>query len=160
MEIYDEYRDKYNRLNASERDFLWAHPVAAVDFNFNASVALKEAQKRFGAGSLHNGSGDAMRHCFWSTMNTRDQGKRLAKMFGDAHEAFDGNPSNEKAMDLHNNSVGYEIGVASPGASDRHLAVICVQAWTARKLLQIDGVKSNDLIYSNSTENYIYGAHK
>ena len=35
-------------------------------------------------------------------MNTRDQGKKLAKNFGDEHEEFVGNPTNEKTMDLHN----------------------------------------------------------
>lgn len=154
MGIYD----RYNNLRQAEKEFLWAHPFAAADFNSNASTALEEAQKRFAAASLHNGSGDAFRHCFWSAMNARDQGKELAKMFGDAHEDFSGNPPDEKAMDLHNNGVGYEIGSRAPGVSDRHLAVLCSQAWASGKLVQIKGVDSGDLIYSNSTENYVYGS--
>lgn len=89
-------------------------------------------------------------------MNTRDQGKDLAKQFGDAHEDFDGNPPKEKTMDIHNNGVGYEIGNNSSGSSDRHLAVLCVQAWASGKLVQIDGVSKGDLIYSNSVESYVY----
>jgi len=93
-------------------------------------------------------------------MNARAQGKDLAKMFGDAHEDFDGNPPDEKAMDLHNNGVVYEIGRNSPGASNRHLAVLCVQAWTNGKLVQMNAANSTDLAYSNSTEAYVYGGGK
>jgi hypothetical protein len=117
-------QEKYDRLNPSEKEFLHWHPLAAIDFNSNAEVALTEAQKRFGAATLHNGSGDAFRHCFWSAMNARDQGKDIAKQFGDAHEDWGGNPPAEKTMDLHNNGVGYGIGALAFGASDRHLAVL------------------------------------
>lgn len=150
--------DKYKNLKQAERDFLWVHPIAAASFRANASTAIEEATKRFSGATLHNGSGDAFRHCFWSAMNARDQGKELAKNFGDAHEDFDGNPGSEKSMDLHNNNLGYEFGGGLPGVSDRHLAIICVQAWTSGKLIQINGVASADLIYSNSTETYLYSA--
>lgn len=149
--------DRYQNLKQAEKDFVWAHPLAAIDFNANASVALTEAQKRFSASTLHNGSGDAVRHCYWSAMNARDQGKDLAQGFGNAHENWDGNPPNEKAMDLHNNGIGYEIGGTSPGASDRHLAVLCVEAWAAGKLVQMRSLGKGDLIYSNSVESWIYG---
>lgn len=152
MSLYD----KYKNLRQKEKEFLWSHPIAAASFNSNASAALKEAQKRFSKGSLHNGSGDAFRHCFWSAMNARDQGKALAKEFGDAHEDFEGNPPAEKAMDLHNNDIGYAIGVQSPGSSNRHLAVQCAQAWADSKLLLIGPKNPSDLIYSNSSETYIY----
>lgn len=155
MELYD----KYKNLRDAEREFLWAHPFAATDFNANASVALKEAQKRFAAASLHNGSGDAFRHCFWSAMNTRDQGKDLAKSFGDAHEDFAGKPAAEKTMDVHNNSVGYEIGDGMfPKTSDRHLAVLWSQAWASGKLVQVKTTNGSDLVYSNSTEQFLYAA--
>ena len=153
MEIYDRYK----KLRKSEKEFVWAHPLAATIFNTNATTALEEAKKRFSAATLYNGSGDAFRHCFWSTMNTRDQGKKLAKNFGDAHEEFVGNPTNEKTMDLHNNGVGYKIGANAQGASDRHLAVLCVQAWASGKLIQINTAGGGDLIYSNSTEKLFYG---
>lgn len=81
-------------------------------------------------------------------------------MFGDAHEEFDGNPPDEKAMDLHNNGVGFGIGANAPGASDRHLAVLCVQAWSAGKLVQMNAGNGADLIYSNSTEKFFYGDSK
>jgi hypothetical protein len=148
--------DKYNRLNQAEKDFLFWHPIAAISFNSNASTALEEARKRFGPTTLHNGSGDAFRHCFWSAMNARDQGADLARGFGNAHEDWIGNPPAEKAMDLHNNGVGYGIGTTYIGASDRALAVLCVQAWASKKLVQIDVPGGSDLIYSNSYEKALY----
>ncbi len=151
MEIYD----KYKNLRQAEKDFLFWHPFAAIDFNSNASTALAEAQKRFSSSSLHNGSGDAFRHCFWSAMNARDQGEDIAKQFGDAHEDFTGNPEKEKTMDLNNNQVGYGIGKNLYGATDRHLAVLCVEAWASGKLVQLDP-KGNDLVYSNTYENALY----
>lgn len=57
--------DRYENLKKSERDFLWNHPLAAIDFNANASAARDEAKRRFSEATLHNGSGDAFRHCFW-----------------------------------------------------------------------------------------------
>ena len=36
--------------------------------------------------------------------------KTLAKEFGDAHESKPDNDINAKAMDLHNNSIGYHLG--------------------------------------------------
>lgn len=156
MGIYD----KYKNLKKAEQDFLWAHPFAAAAFDANASTALSEAQKRFAGSSLHNGSGDAFRHCFWSAMNARDEGVTLARQFGEAHEDFATNPPAEKAMDLHNNEVGYTLGNVSPNLPDRSLALMCVQAWAAGKLVQIDGVNSGDLIYSYSAESFVYGVHK
>ena len=145
----------YDSLNESEKSFLWWHPLAAIDFNQNATVALAEAKKRFGKSTLHNGSGDAFRHCYWSAMNARDQGEQIAREFGEAHENWAGNPADEKKMDLHNNSVGFKIGATMKG-SDRHLAVLCVEAWTGGKLVQIDAQGKGDLKYSNSIENFLY----
>jgi len=48
MEIYD----KYKHLKKAEKEFLWAHPLAAADFNSNATAALGEAQKRFSSATL------------------------------------------------------------------------------------------------------------
>jgi hypothetical protein len=149
-------KDKYNKLSPAERDFVWWNAIAAINFNENASTALAEAQKRFGASTLHNGSGDSFRHCFWSAMNARDQGIAVARKFGEAHEDWVGNPANEKTMDLHNNSVGFDIGGWSIGATDRHLAVLCVEAWVNKKLIQIDSAKGSDLVYSNSYEKKLY----
>jgi hypothetical protein len=148
--------EKYDRLNKAEKDFLWWHPLAAISFNSNANTALEEARKRFGPSTLHNGSGDAFRHCFWSAMNARDEGTSTARAFGEAHEDWVGNPAGEKKMDLHNNEVGFGIGGTLPGVSDRYLAVMCVEAWANGKLVQLDPKGGGDLVYSNAYENKVY----
>jgi hypothetical protein len=147
---------KYDRLNKAEKDFPWWHPLAAISFNSNANKALEEAQKRFGPSTLHNGSGDAFRHRFWSAMNARDQGTNTARAFGEAHENWIDNPAAEKKMDLHNNEVGFGIGGTLSGFSDRYLAVMCVEAWANGKLVQVDPKGSGDLVYSNAYENRVY----
>jgi hypothetical protein len=73
----------------------------------HADTALQAAQENFPSGSLHNGNGDAFRHCYWSGRMSIDMGRWVAKGFGDRHEDFPGNPANEKNMDLFNNGVGY-----------------------------------------------------
>ncbi|MDR1225501.1 MAG: hypothetical protein LBK47_01200 [Prevotellaceae bacterium] len=100
---------EYTGLNQAEQDFILQHPIAAAAFAVNANQAKSEAAIRFPE-SLHNGSGDAFRHAFWSALNAYDQGRGLAEQFGNAHESGPGNPEAEKNMDLHNNSVGYDIG--------------------------------------------------
>lgn len=89
-------------------------------------------------------------------MNCRDQGIELARKFGEAHENWVGNTASQKSMDLHNNEAGYAIGKQSPGASNRHLAVLSVNAWASGKLVQIQTSESLHLIYSNSLEALIY----
>ena len=54
----------------------------------------------------------AIRHCYWCALNQISAGLNSpnAKKFGDAHENTSKNEINAKAMDLHNNSVGYYLG--------------------------------------------------
>lgn len=85
------------------------HPLLALEFKKNADRASEMTKDLPGQ---RNGYGDAIRHCLWSAMNQMDAGKdsKVAKEFGDGHENVPNNPEREKKMDLHNNSVGYELG--------------------------------------------------
>ena len=58
----------------------------------------------------YNNEGDAFKHCMFQAELTFWLGKDIAKFFGDMHEAKPSNPDKEKVMDLHNNSIGREIG--------------------------------------------------
>ena len=79
--------------------------------------------------SKRNGKSDALRHCMWQACLEVALGWRLAKKFGDLHEAIDGNPYNEKRMDLHNNIVGRTIGWRIGGpATVRHFLSPCLSA--------------------------------
>ena len=98
-----EYENVYNQLNDKEKSLSWRHPF------------IKEnREKAFRATSHFDGIedryGDAIRHCYWCALNQVSAGLNSpnAKKFGDSHEDIPNN--NAKAMDLHNNSVGYYLG--------------------------------------------------
>lgn len=59
----------------------------------------------------YNNEGDAFKHCMFQAELTFWLGSTIAKFFGDLHEDKPDNPDKEKIMDLHNNSVGREIGL-------------------------------------------------
>jgi hypothetical protein len=64
----------------------------------------------------YNGKGDAYRHTLWNALGTAKLGKSLMKQLTDAHEVPDSGATNnplEKAMDLHNNQIGRNIGSQS-----------------------------------------------
>lgn len=101
--------ETYKTLSNDEKRFVFRHPGYAYKFNTNAEKA-KRIGRRF-EGTV-NGYGDAVRHCYWCTLNQMDAGLNspLAEEFGNAHENTPTNDANAKAMDLHNNSVGYYLG--------------------------------------------------
>lgn len=89
-----------------------ANPLTAVKIPFiklSKDTAYNETIRRFGRNG-RNDRTDAFRHCFWSSVLSRDIGYFWAKAFTDAHETNPDNPADEKEMDLHNNSVGLKIG--------------------------------------------------
>jgi len=130
--------DQYGRLSDAERSFIWSHPFAAMDFREAADKALNQAAATYPRETLHNGTGDAFRHCYWNALMTREQGADLAREFANAHETG-GGPAIEGRMDLHNNAVGRRIGAAHTNASDGELAAYCVAALDNDELLIIDG---------------------
>lgn len=105
----DYFRNGYQSISPSEKRFTAKHPYLATRFLINRSKAI-EAVKHFMG--LSNGYGDAIRHCYWCALNQMVAGLNspLARELGDAHEDKPNNDINAKAMDLHNNSVGYYLG--------------------------------------------------
>lgn len=122
-------------LTPSEKIFLISHPSHVTTIRDNANTASREANRRFAGNGLYNGVGDAFRHCYWSAMLARDIGVENATRFTTAHEAYEANPAQERAMDLHNNSVGVAIGKAHPNANDSVLALFCIDALNEEKLM-------------------------
>ncbi|KAI5777899.1 hypothetical protein EDC01DRAFT_791258 [Geopyxis carbonaria] len=98
--------------------FCLSHVSACISGYKQSSVALAAAGALFPANTLHNGRGDAFRHCYWSALMTIDVGASEAKAVGDAHEAEGANPPQEKAMDLANNASGRSVGAATTGATE------------------------------------------
>ncbi len=117
--------DQYNNLTPQEQMYIRSHPHHALSIKQSKEAAYAETKKRFG----HNGrndKSDAFRHCFWSAILTRELGYQNALKFTTAHESDPRNPPLEKAMDLHNNSVGLSIGKA--GGSNQQLSSRCMAA--------------------------------
>jgi hypothetical protein len=78
--------------------------------------------KKSGFPGLHDGPGDAFRHCVWSCLMTRDVGESMAAFIGRKHEEYEGPTENEKEieahnMDLANNALGRMCGLAGSKGS-------------------------------------------
>jgi hypothetical protein len=157
---YEQLEALLPNLTAAEKHFVRQHPVEALNFIGNAAIALNWTAQCFAEETLHNGSGDAFRHCLWSAMNASAHGVVLAKMFGDAHEAFGWNPPDEMAMDKHNNGVGFQLGAPLRYATPWRLATLCGQAWSEGRLVQINAKKSSDLKYEGAVGKFLYGKQK
>jgi len=76
-----------------------------------AGDSKEAAEKRFPGEELHNGSGDAYRHFRWNYAMAQSIGKEAAAAYADSHEVDDGQPSDERAMDSHNNRLGRAMAV-------------------------------------------------
>lgn len=105
--------DSFNELTPAEKAVIAAlavkNPAGVLAIKNSKTTAFNETTRRFGYNG-HNDKSDAFRHCFWSAILSRDIGFYWAKAFTSAHETKPGQPTDEKAMDLHNNSVGLDIG--------------------------------------------------
>ncbi len=107
--------EQWSNLTPAEKAVIAAmasNPLTMAKIPFikmSKDTAYNETIRRFGRNG-RNDRTDAFRHCFWSSVLSRDIGYFWAKAFTDAHESNPGNPANEKEMDLHNNSVGLKIG--------------------------------------------------
>lgn len=126
--------DQWNKLNPSEKAAILLYPVLAAVVPRAKDKAFSETKTRFGING-HNDKSDAFRHCYWSSLITRDAGVLAAITFTTAHENTPSNPPDEKAMDLHNNSVGIGIAIRRPLlATDKILSDACYKALTDGKL--------------------------
>ncbi|WP_199611043.1 DUF6973 domain-containing protein [Flocculibacter collagenilyticus] len=123
--------NQYNMLTAQEKSYLGRHPHHGFAINEAKKVAYRETKKLFGVNG-RNDKSDAFRHCFWTAMLARDLGVQNARQFTTAHESGPRNPPKEKAMDLHNNSVGLRIGRS--GGGNASLSNRCFAALQAGEL--------------------------
>ncbi|MHC1784924.1 MAG: RHS repeat-associated core domain-containing protein [Anaerolineaceae bacterium] len=95
-----------------------------LDYSLLAKMYLLEQQALSATKSLFHGDynllndkGDAFRHAYWSALITRDFGAQFARDFTSAHETGFSpflDAREQSFMDMHNNSVGIEVGSAWP----------------------------------------------
>ncbi|MBL3960828.1 hypothetical protein FH728_25105, partial [Bacteroides thetaiotaomicron] len=71
-----------------------------------------------GATSLHNGKGDAFRHCSWNALMTMRIGADAAERIATNHETVAQGPADETSMDLYNNAQGRFLGSAFASSGD------------------------------------------
>lgn len=119
------------QLTNEEKVYLMMYPEHASIIRTAVEKAVDETARRF-RGRNHNDAGDAFRHCYWSALLCRDLGYMGALRYTTAHESFSGNPPLEKAMDLHNNSIGLRIGQA--GGPDQIINNRCAEAMRSGEL--------------------------
>ncbi|MGW4531143.1 DUF6973 domain-containing protein [Nocardia sp. NPDC004340] len=78
--------------------------------------------------SKDDGHGDAARHAYWNARMTQEFGADWAKQYATAHEGVGGNGPQREAMDLKNNDVGRQIGLANMNASKDDLKSAVIAA--------------------------------
>jgi hypothetical protein len=86
------------------------------------------AAQKFPSVELAGGRGDALRHCYLSALLAKKRRQKFSKDLMDAHEKVEGNPKDDKDMDLTNNAVGRDIALKNPDASDTQLGELCYKA--------------------------------
>jgi uncharacterized membrane protein YgcG len=72
----------------------------------------KEKANELYPNSLHNGKGDAFRHCYWNALSSKFIGVNLTNQLTTAHEDKPFTypyEQKEKDMDLYNNNIGQNI---------------------------------------------------
>ena len=130
--------DKFKRLTKREKELNKSFPVQALIINKNANKATSATIKIFG----HNGkddASDAFRHTYWQALNASKVGSYMTKVFSDAHESeTPKGEENSSKMDLHNNSIGNEIGMMNMGGTDEELLNIVNQAIMDGKCVVLD----------------------
>lgn len=106
-------------------------PFAVKDFFDIKSAAMEEAIKRFpppAPNATTDNRTDAFRHTYWNALMTQRFGEEWTRKFATAHERRPGDPAPREAMDLYNNEIGRQIGMANPDASPEELSGLVLAA--------------------------------
>lgn len=121
--------DIWSALTEAERKLVIRYPFAALKVNDAKNIATEQTERKFGYSGLGDRS-DAFRHGIWNAEMTILIGAEKAELFATAHEEKDTTGEEpdgytkieHKNMDLHNNSVGREIGLTYADLSEEQMA--------------------------------------
>jgi hypothetical protein len=121
--VADPSYDSYGKLNGAEKSFCrWpSRWLICNTAGEDANTSLSAAKRLFPENTLHNGRGDAFRHCYWSALMTIHMGAGEAAGFGDRHEDVGSNPYLERVMDQRNNAVGRDQVAPKTGVWKREM---------------------------------------
>jgi hypothetical protein len=97
--------------------------------------------------SLHNGAGDAFRHCAWAGAIANRVGYETAYTQVVVHEDLSADPMEEITMDIANDLIGLEVGVRSldEGGDDTWGWILreCAARADGGQLVGLDGFVGN-----------------
>lgn len=125
IELYkdDEYKEY---ISDAEKLLAIAHPQEALLVNISRKKANEMNVYYYGMASSQD-SGDAFRHGCWNAYMTIMMDEIYAKMFADAHEDTPNSVGIDKEMDLYNNEIGREDGLANKGNSYEYIAEVIMK---------------------------------
>jgi hypothetical protein len=114
-DIFAEIERLFQKINPCEREIIRSnldllpsiYQVYKNSVHANETTTMLYSISEVKEG--HNNCADAFRHAYWNALNAISVPGKLAKGLADAHECASTNET-EKTMDLHNNSVGRNIG--------------------------------------------------
>lgn len=114
--------ESYNDVNKFVEGVNCAYAVGVADCGTahnDATTAARRAEELYPT-SLHNGRGDAFRHCYWNALMTLHLGRdQAAKVANNHEELADSQPAPEREMDLFNNAFGRDrAGAAASSDGD------------------------------------------
>jgi hypothetical protein len=110
MDRQAQAADSLDSMNGAERAWcswpsrwnlcLRVQELSGASLHVAEEIAIDKERR------IHNGDGDAFRHCYWSGLMTKEFGWETAKGFGDRHEYNEDQHSFEASADLYNNRQG------------------------------------------------------
>lgn len=127
-------RDVWDSLTNDEKKFVIQHTDDAWQFLVASNEATAETASRFSQQDGRDGArGNAFRHALWNALMAQRASEDLVQEFAWAHENYPRNPDDPRQnqfrnMDIHNNTVGRQIGAANLSATRAELANLVMQA--------------------------------
>jgi hypothetical protein len=100
-----------------------ANSLGCVVAFADASEAVVESERLY-PDSLHNGVGDAFRHCYWTATMTVHLGLTAATGFAARHEVDPTQPLIERQMDLRNDWIGGSVGTTVKTMAEAEAACV------------------------------------
>jgi hypothetical protein len=136
-------------LNTLEIALFAKNPLGGYKVFSCARLANDVSSKYWAESTIHNGNGDAFRHCFWSgcVALATNLDYALVEEWGNAHE--DGTPNNpplESSMDKYNNLQGMDAA-ALAASNPAPLEAVCLD-YTRNGQLRI--IDSGKLVFSTN----------
>jgi hypothetical protein len=101
--------DAFLKLKGGEIAYGYGHPWRVPMILWVRNKAYNRAYELYEEWSQEDGTGDAFRHAYAAALLAREFSPSESAYITTLHESGDNNPTDRKAMDLHNNNVGINV---------------------------------------------------